>query len=761
MSDEARIEIVIGARLDRIDERMAKLQSQVGGAMRKVQRDLDIADSRWQKLFGKGNPGKALDDIFSHSRLAAIDAGSARIPIFGSALAELGPVGLIAAAGVGAAALAFTQAKAAMSFADELGDTANRLHVTTDALQEYRYAIRLAGGEEKGADDALEGFSETLGKAQAGFAKAQKGFKLLGFTKEQIDSFGTVEEGLDAVTEKIGKLTSNPQKDAVISQLGLTGMKPLLEEGIDALQRLKAEAHEVGAVMDANLIDRAGKAQDEYETLSKVIDIQLKSAFVDLGPVLIDLLTLAAKLARAFNDVAASFKDVQDRSTLALERKRDQLAASIASDKKDSAFLPGAKEYIAYKQGKLDKINAELGKRAETKPDGPGVPKPPNELADISTHTGPTAAEKTARGRQAVDDAMRSEMQAQAALTEDIDKLAKLRSDEVDLALKKKTDALRAEVAAGRIDAGLADEAIAIEGRAAVAAKQKIEDDRIYDAKQRELRNWQDLAKYSDELSTIQAAMATTTRARYEIEKRALINRQKAEMAEAKLRLYEDERTGKKTTDQVDDTVGALEQKQAAERGQLRRQEVDEYKAGLLEAADALKGGLGNAAEYFVEKLRTRLLDRVADVLAQMIADASAAGETGGPNGGSIWSSVGQAAASIFGHNDAGTDSWRGGLTMTGESGPELINLPKGAQVIPNHVLRALGSMNPGAAGARVASNTTIDLRGAYVAEEVWSRVSAQLAASENRATINGARLGQAQMATALRSSQVNKLGLG
>jgi TP901 family phage tail tape measure protein len=37
------------------------------------------------------------------------------------------------------------------------------------------------------------------------------------------------------------------------------------------------------------------------------------------------------------------------------------------------------------------------------------------------------------------------------------------------------------------------------------------------------------------------------------------------------------------------------------------------------------------------------------------------------------------------GHNAQGTNNWEGGMTWVGEAGPELINLPKGAQVIPNN----------------------------------------------------------------------------
>jgi hypothetical protein len=37
-----------------------------------------------------------------------------------------------------------------------------------------------------------------------------------------------------------------------------------------------------------------------------------------------------------------------------------------------------------------------------------------------------------------------------------------------------------------------------------------------------------------------------------------------------------------------------------------------------------------------------------------------------------------------IGQNASGTDNWRGGLTWVGERGPELLNLPRGSQVMPN-----------------------------------------------------------------------------
>lgn len=44
-----------------------------------------------------------------------------------------------------------------------------------------------------------------------------------------------------------------------------------------------------------------------------------------------------------------------------------------------------------------------------------------------------------------------------------------------------------------------------------------------------------------------------------------------------------------------------------------------------------------------------------------------------------------------IGKNAAGTDFWRGGLTWVGEQGPELVNLPRGSQVLPADQSRKIG----------------------------------------------------------------------
>ena len=62
-----------------------------------------------------------------------------------------------------------------------------------------------------------------------------------------------------------------------------------------------------------------------------------------------------------------------------------------------------------------------------------------------------------------------------------------------------------------------------------------------------------------------------------------------------------------------------------------------------------------------------------------------------------------------FPGNARGTDFWRGGLTWVGEEGPELVNLPRGSQVIPSAQSAAIAS------GGMPSSLTIVDSDGTLI----------------------------------------------
>ncbi len=81
------------------------------------------------------------------------------------------------------------------------------------------------------------------------------------------------------------------------------------------------------------------------------------------------------------------------------------------------------------------------------------------------------------------------------------------------------------------------------------------------------------------------------------------------------------------------------------------------------------------------------------------------------------------------GHQANGTDNWKGGWTWVGERGPELVNLPKGSQVLSNTDSKAMigqlaeGTTSLGQAMQNVASPFKNQSRGQLVAGELIPRL--------------------------------------
>lgn len=117
---------------------------------------------------------------------------------------------------------------------------------------------------------------------------------------------------------------------------------------------------------------------------------------------------------------------------------------------------------------------------------------------------------------------------------------------------------------------------------------------------------------------------------------------------------------------------------------------------------DALTGAFRNAEDAFVSFVQTGKVD-FSSLINSMIADLARAqfrqltsSLFGGFNFGNIF-------GSIFGGGTAnvplppirpfamGTDYAPGGLSLVGENGPELLRLPRGSSVTPNHKLGGMG----------------------------------------------------------------------
>lgn len=628
MADNNALLLQVSADVRSLEKQMAKAQGIVDKGSRAMERRAQSAGTNLDKFFGQGGRGasefaRAIGNVKT-ATLQQLAPGADR---YATALGHLGVAGIAAGAAIAGVAAAFKGARQAAAFADDISDTANRLHVTTDALQEYRFAIRAAGGEEEGADQALEAFSTQLGLAHEGLKKAQRGFLALGFTKEQIKGFTDADTALKAVTERIAGLSSIEQ-DAVIKQLGLEGLKPLIAGGVTEMERLRAEAHKVGVVMDAELVKRGGELNDQFETVSRVIDIQMKSALVDLGPILLDLLKGMAELAKLAADVADAFKAIENRRTDTLLKNRESFQKR--SNSLLGKIIPGLAEHD---QDRAAQALAEIIKRTNG-----GSPKvgSSRSLIDTSKTGGGRGAsgprddtEQRLEGlNQTLAGAIRDRLQAELGLTADIETRAET---ERRIAQEELAQAL-SRIAKQRAD--LADDKGFKGDRAAADAKLDLAETEIRKAAQAKVdliareADWaaEDRADETRkairdaELALLEAAsaQAVTAAERTRIDAQILKIKQEEALHEAAKEISRDEQTGAISDAEGARRFGAFKAGQSADQATFDQEHLTPVQRYLASIQDL---------NTEMEDAGVRAFDSLSDGLASAILGAQSLGD--------------------------------------------------------------------------------------------------------------------------------------
>lgn len=158
---------------------------------------------------------------------------------------------------------------------------------------------------------------------------------------------------------------------------------------------------------------------------------------------------------------------------------------------------------------------------------------------------------------------------------------------------------------------------------------------------------------------------------------------------------------------------------------------------GLIDGLAQIPGKVDSVNDAF-KAMRNVFQSVIQDMIAQLIRlqlQKAIAGIissiAGAPSAGGFWGSGGGMAAAGFPGVTlpgfaTGTNFAPGGLALVGERGPELVNLPRGSQVIPNNEL----------GGMRGNSNITVNVHGAI--NERQARETGGIIARRLRGQLNG-----------------------
>ncbi|MBC8284259.1 MAG: hypothetical protein H8E32_10640, partial [Nitrospinae bacterium] len=200
----------------------------------------------------------------------------------------LGVKGAMGLLGVASAGVFVKMAKDAANTADEIRKMSGRIGITTDALQEMRFAFGLAGVEGDVLNKGLLNFSKSLGEARVGTGALTTFLKksdeaLLG----QLVSAKNTTKALDIFFGALGRTKNQSDKMALSSAaLGRAGklITTAFEGGADAFANAREEAHRLGLIIDQELLENAEAMNDQLSIVSQVISVQLTKAFLELAP---------------------------------------------------------------------------------------------------------------------------------------------------------------------------------------------------------------------------------------------------------------------------------------------------------------------------------------------------------------------------------------------------------------------------------------------------------------------------------------------
>lgn len=232
---------------------------------------------------------------------------------------------------VGATAFA-AMAYQAMKLADEIIDTAKANDIAVDSLLKLRNALALNGGEAESAGRLLSSFTATIDKAAEGSFEAQKTFKSLGVSLQDLRTMSIdqlLTKSLDGLARMEDPLTRNAKAMEVFGKAA---------KGVD-FSALNKDLKEGAGVTNeqAKAIEDAAKAFDDLAKAGRDFGVMLAT---NLGPPLAATVDYLKTMEQQSSIVGSVFKTVFQTITVlganvafVFEAIADEIAHAIENAK--------------------------------------------------------------------------------------------------------------------------------------------------------------------------------------------------------------------------------------------------------------------------------------------------------------------------------------------------------------------------------------------------------------------------------------------
>lgn len=274
------------------EEDIARLVVALEAKVSDFQKKMDAAEKRGSKTYQTLQRGskRATDQMASDMSKGAgrinqaLAAVSGNIGSFGKAFAG----GLIGGAVTGAFAAITDNLRETVRGVAEVGDEAKKSGLGVQAFQEWSYVAE----QNRVSIDALtDGFKELSLRAdewiKTGSGSGAESFQRLGFTADDLAK--RLKNPSDLMLEIVRRLQRFDQAaririmDELFGGTGGEQFVQLIDQGADGLQKTIQRAHDVGAVLDSEMIDKAQEIDRQWSDLTARVSNFAKTVAVELA----------------------------------------------------------------------------------------------------------------------------------------------------------------------------------------------------------------------------------------------------------------------------------------------------------------------------------------------------------------------------------------------------------------------------------------------------------------------------------------------
>lgn len=234
-------------------------------------------------------------------------------------------VGVAGAAGLG------LLIKSSLDSIDTLGKTAQKLGVTSQALQKLRYASNLAGVETRTVDMAVQRFTRRLSEAANNTGEAKDALKELGLNAKELTKL-SLDQQMLKLADAFDKVQSSGDKVRLAFKLfdseGVAFVNTL-EGGSAALQQMFQDAEGLGFILSSSAVKGVEQANDAMMKLGvmfKGVSDQIVAGLAPAFTLIVDL--IRDKLVKAI-EKAGGMQKFAKALALAVVNMAERISISI------------------------------------------------------------------------------------------------------------------------------------------------------------------------------------------------------------------------------------------------------------------------------------------------------------------------------------------------------------------------------------------------------------------------------------------------